>query len=285
MSDPQPNQSQQPPKDEKELNVKVKIDDEAYKRLIEEQKRIEEAKKKLEEELTTIKADKTKSDEAKKAAEDKLLEVQGKAEELEEKLSLIAQKEFEKKRAVVLEKAKTLLGTDESRLKEVESKTATPEDLKATEYMLEVLEKTVKQGEESYKKLLADEKKKMEEELAKKAGTPAGVAPLNTPQVTGQSTPTGKTGYDSYEAMIKDLRIREKSSDPQVAAEAKTILDEFFRKWATAVKKQYQGRLPTGISYELSEERKEGGALKEEQPSIREITRPKKAIQAEKQGE
>jgi vacuolar-type H+-ATPase subunit I/STV1 len=163
---------------------------------------------------------------------------------------MISEKELEKKRAVIKEKAKTLI-QDEERVKEIEAKLKDPEQVAATEYMLKVLEDQLKKGEEQYKALIDAEKKKVEE-AAKAAASggapPAGSAPLNAAQ-----TGTVKTGYDSAEAMVADLRKREHSSDPAIAAEAKIILDELFKKWASAVKSEFnemrgfkgEGKQPT----------------------------------------
>jgi len=260
-------QGSQPKGEEKEMKIKVSVDDEQYKRLADERTKLESDLKKAQEDLERAKADKTKTEEEKKAAEDAKKLIEEKAEDLEEKLKLIAAKEFEKKRAVVLDRAKKLF-PEEGRFKEIETKTTSPEDLKATEYLLDVVEQNIKEGEERYKKIIDDEKKKIEEEAKKKAGAPAGSAPLNDAQL-GKGAGE-KKGYDSVEAMVHDLRVREHSSDPSVAAEATQIINELFAKWANAVKKGYGGRLPEGVSYEPKE-----------QPSIKEMTRPKRAIQAE----
>lgn len=72
--------------------------------------------------------------------------------------------------------------------------------------------------------------KKLEDAQNKAKSKPSvisGNAPLNEMQVFGKEQ---SKGYDSYEAMITDLRIREKSSDAQVSADAKAILDTLFSK-------------------------------------------------------
>jgi membrane protein involved in colicin uptake len=237
------NGQNQPPKtdDKKPTEVTVKVDNEQTRILMEQLKREEEARKKAEEELKKIAEEKTKAEADAKAKGEE-------AEDLKGKLEIISEKELEKKRAVIREKAKTLI-QDEARVKEISDKLKDPEQVAATEYMLKVLEDTLAKGEEQHKKIIEDERKKAEEAAKAAAGTapPAGSAPLNDAQKGG------KQGYDSAEAMIVDLRKREHSSDPAVAAEAKAILDELFKKWAGAVKKEFnemkgfkgQGQQPT----------------------------------------
>lgn len=197
---------------------------------MEQLKREEDARKKAEAELKAKMEEIAKSDiEHKKIAEE--------AEDYKGKLEMIAEKELEKKRVIVKEKAKTLI-QDPERIKEIEAKLKDPEQVAATEYMLKVLEDALNKGEEQHKTMMEAEKKKAEEAAkaaaASGAQSPAGSAPLNDKQ-----TGTGKTGYDSAEAMVIDLRKREHSSDPAVAAEAKAILDELFKKWASAVKSEF----------------------------------------------
>lgn len=222
----------QPPKEDgkKPTEVIVKVDNEQTKILMEQLRIAEEARKKSEAELKAKMEEIAKSDvEHKKTAEE--------AEDYKGKLEMIAEKELEKKRVIVKEKAKTLI-QDPERIKEIETKLKDPEQVAATEYMLKVLEDALNKGEEQHKTMMEAEKKKAEEAAkvvaASGAQPPAGSAPLNDAQKGG-----AKTGYDSAEAMVADLRKREHSSDPAVAAEAKAILDELFKKWASAVKSEF----------------------------------------------
>lgn len=221
----------------KEVKVTVTGDPEGMKTLLETQKRLEAEKKALEDQMKAIEEQRKKAEEDAKKSQDE-------AKDLNEKLGLIAQKEFEKKRAEILGKVKTLI-QDEGRVKEISDKLTDAEQLKATEYMVQVLEQTISKGEEAHKKLLEDEQKKLketEDKLAKATGQavpPSGQAPLNSAQ---QSTGSGTKGqvYSSYEAMISDLRKKEHSPNPEVAAMAKAALTELFKKWAMAVKSEYK---------------------------------------------
>lgn len=253
MAENQP-QNQPPKQDEKKpQEIKITVDNEQTKNLLDQLKREEEARKKAEADLKAKTEEQTKE----KAEHAKTKE---EAEDYKGKLEMIAEKELDKKRAVVKEKASKLI-QDPERIKEIEAKLKDPEQVAATEYMLKVLEDALNKGEEQHKALLDAEKAKIEE-AAKAAASggapPAGSAPLNAAQTGG-----AKTGYDSAEAMVADLRKREHSSDPVIAAEAKAILDELFKKWATAVKQEFN---------EMRGFRGEG-----KQPTIEELQRKKKS--------
>jgi hypothetical protein len=235
---PQGNQGEKKPQE-----IKVTVDAEQLKMAIEAQKRAEDERKKLQDQLDALEA-------KRKLEAEELVKIKEKAEEDREKLELITQADFEKKRNTLLEKAKALI-QDPERVKDIEKKLSNPDltpeqavdQLQATEYMISVLDDAMKKGEEAHKKLLDEEKKKADD-LEKKlkegggAGQPAGSAPLSTGQITGGTPQVG--GYDSYEAMIRDLRKKEHSPNPEVAAMAKNALTELFRKWAMSVKKEYR---------------------------------------------
>jgi hypothetical protein len=215
--------------------VKVQVSSEEMKTLLETQKRLEAEKKAAEEAKAQAESEAKKAKEEAEAAKKE-------AGENKEKLDLIAQKEFEKKRAAILEKTKTLI-QDPERIKEIEAKLTDPEQLMATEYMMNILENQIKTTEDAHKKAIEEEQKKAKDLEAKLAqggsGASGGTAPLAGQQPVGGQGGT-PTGYSSYEAMIKDLRDKEHSSNPEIAAMAKATLTEMMRKWAMAVKLQYK---------------------------------------------
>jgi len=211
------------------------------------------------------------------------------AEDLEGKLKIIAQKKFDEKKAIIMKAAKELI-KDEDRLKKIEEGIKEPEDLKATEFMIDTLATAIKEGKEAHEKVLTAEEKKAQEEAAKieagkKAGEKTGEktgekvltaeekkAAEKKAEVVGtggvgqvslaqQSGEGGRKEYDTHEAMIRDLRKRQHSEDPEVAAEADAILDELFRKWGRAVKKDYEGR---GKAINVGEK---------SQPSLKDLTK------------
>jgi hypothetical protein len=216
--------------------VKVQVSSEEMKTLLETQKRLEAEKKAAEEAKAKAEADAKKSAEEAEAAKKE-------AAENKEKLDLIAQKEFEKKRAAILEKTKTLI-QDPERIKEIESKLTDPEQLMATEYMMNILEQQIKATDDAHKKAIEEEQKKLKEAQEKLAQGGAGQASGGTAPLAGQQPVGGQggtpVGYSSYEAMIKDLREKEHSPNPEIAAMAKATLTEMMRKWAMAVKLQYK---------------------------------------------
>lgn len=247
---PKPTNTEDKPK-EKEIHITV--DNTETKRLAEELAKAKQEKEEMEKKLKAIEAQKVIDAEvSKKLGEE--------TEDLKNKLGIIAEKELEKKRNSVKEKANALL-KDPERVKEIESKLSTPEGIAAMEYTMNVLEKQMKVGEEQFKSYQEGERKKTEEAAAKakadadaaakvaadaaaagKPATapPAGQAPLNAAQM-GNPLPTDlmHMKFDSYGAMVRYLQEVEKGSDKLRAAEAKTALNELLKKWASLVKKNY----------------------------------------------
>lgn len=224
---------------EKETQIHVTVDNEQTKILAQQLAQAQAEKKAAEDKLRAFEAQKIiDSESTKKLGEE--------TEDLKNKLGIIAEKELEKKRKAVTEQAKTLL-KDDARVKEIESKLSTPEGIAAMEYTMNVLEKSLKIGQEEQKAYVETERKKAEEavkaaEAAKAAGqpAPAGSAPLNNAQL-GNPQPTDlmHMKFDSYQAMVRYLHEVENGSNKELAAEAKAALDELLKKWASLVKQGY----------------------------------------------
>lgn len=260
-------------KDEKGLHIT--IDDVAMKTMAESNAKLEGEKKAAEEKAA-------KEEAAKKVAEEQLKIKTEEAEDLKGKMGMIAEKELEKKRNAIKESAKRLFPNDESRVKEIEAKLKDPDGIQAMEYTLGVLDETLKKGQEEAKKAheaelaakAKEEADKLAAEEAVKAGktpAPTGSAPLNDLQMgkQPQSSELSKMKFDSHKAMVDYLREQEHSSDPQKAAEAKAVLDEFFRRWTSVVKDNYEQTrqsVPTG-----------------DQPTLKELTLSRQAKEARKQ--
>jgi len=248
-------QSVAQPRKKEPVSVSVSLDTSSMEDIIKRLKEEEQKRKEAEEKLSQLSAKETE-------LKQKLEEEVSKREDFETKLKLIAEKKFAEKKGIIEKRAKELI-KDEERVKMILEKLEKPEDLKATEFLLDTLESSLKIGEKQAKEQEEkEEKEKKEKELAEKNADPQGSS--GTAPLTGQSKVEGAStegGYDSYVAMIKDLRRKEKSSNPEEAAEAKAIINEFFKKWARAVKKKYEGQ-GRGIYME-----------EEKQPSLREITK------------
>jgi colicin import membrane protein len=253
---PKPAEEKKPEKE-----IKVVIDNEQTKILAEQLAKAEAAKKETEDKLKQVEAEKKVQEEAaKKSAEE--------AEDLKNKLAIVAEKKLEEKRKAVTEKANALL-KDPERVKDITDKLSTPEGVAAMEYTMNVLEGQIKRGQEEFEAYKASELKKSEEaaakakteadtkaaeeakkveeakrlEEAKKAGekpAPAGSAPMNAAQMGEQkSTDLMHIKFESYQAMVRYLHDVENGPDPQKAAEAKAILSDLLRKWAGLVKQNY----------------------------------------------
>lgn len=241
-------------KPEKEREIHVTVDNEQTKVLAEQLAKAQKEKQDMEEKLKAIEAQsKIEAEAAKKSAEE--------TEDLKNKLGIIAEKELEKKRNSVKEKANALL-KDPDRVKEITDKLGTPEGIAAMEFTVNTLEKTMKVGQEQFEQYKAEQLKKAEEAAAKvaadkaaadkaaaealakgekpKEATPAGTAPLNAQQM-GNPQPTDlmHMKFESSEAMVRYLHEVEQGPDKLRAAEAKAALEELMRKWASLVKQNY----------------------------------------------
>ncbi len=267
MSTPEEIEKQKKEKEKQEpFRVEVTADSKEMKAILQELAEEKERAKKAEDEAKKAEEEKKKAEEEKKATEETLEKTKLESEDYKSKLEIVATKEFEKKRNEVIAKAKEVI-KDEKRIKMIEDELTDPEKLKATEFMLVTLDETLKKGAEEARiaeeaKIKAEADKKLTEEEAKKKA-PAGSVPLSPAQVGG--TPPDEEGYDTYVAMIQDLRRKSRSGTPEEAAEAEEVLNELFKKWVNAVKKKYEGM--RGIGYE-----------EEKQKSLREITKKGGAV-------
>lgn len=259
MSTPEEIKEKEKKERQEPIRVEVTADSQEMKAILQELAEEKERAKKAEEEAK-------KAEEEKKTAEEALEKTKLESEDYKSKLEIVAQREFEKKRNEVLTKAKEVI-KDEKRLKMIEDELTDPEKVKATEFMLATLDETLKKGAEEARiaeetKIKAEADKKLADEEAKKKA-PSGSVPLSPAQVGG--TPPSEEGYDTYVAMIQDLRRKVRSGTPEEAAEAEEVLNELFKKWVNAVKKKYEGM--RGIGYE-----------EEKQKSVREITKKGGAV-------
>jgi hypothetical protein len=257
MSEKDETQNQTPKDGEgKATDITIKVDrSQEIKDLQDQLKKAEDERKKAEDDLQA-KADelKTLADEKKALEEDK--------GDLESKMQLIAEKEFEKKKQILLAKAKKLFITadgkeDEAKVKKLtdqlnqEDSKKSAEALKLNEYLIGHLEEALVKGAEAKQKAKAEQaqKNKDKAQANKDAGTEKGSeaqgqTPLTGEEQTGEQTTEGDS-WDSHYAMIADLRRRARDpKDPEKQAEAQAILQELWKKWATTVKKDYgQGKM------------------------------------------
>lgn len=247
----------------KEIVVSATIDSTQMEELV---GRLKEAEIKLKD--TKAKLDTSTT--GKEALQEEFDKLKDEAEDYKNKLTMIGKKKLETKRAAIMEEAKTLI-KDEDRLKIIEEGIKTPEDVKATEFLIETLKTTLAEGKKQHEELEDFEKKRKElnapdtvksmEELTewqKTNKTSKDADPISKPS-SGTLTLEGQTantseGYDSEAAMIRDLRKRSHDKNPEVAAEAKTILRELFRRWTVAVKKDYDNKMRSGIQVTKGEE-------------------------------
>jgi len=250
-----------PEKREIEISIDTSNLEEVLQRMKDKERESADLKTKLEQAMQ----DKGK-------VEDELKEKSEEAEEMHSKLTMIAEKEFNAKKNIIMEEAKKLI-KDEERLNKIEEGIKTVDDLKATSFMMETLASAIKEGEAAHKEQL--EKEEQEAKDASKTTDDESAAETDAEPAgkggAGQATLAQATGsavrkeYDSNEAMIRDLRRRSHSEDPEIRAEAQAILDELFLKWGRAVRAEYDGRYrPISVEKKdqpkISDMTKEGGA-------------------------
>lgn len=275
MSEETNNKPQDDPKDVKKKEkptddpqtVDVNVDVKGMTEMLEQLKEERMQRKKLEADLKAAMEEKT-------TLEKKSGLTEGELEKYKSQLELIAAKEFEKKRAIILEKAKGII-KDEERLKIISEKITTPEELQRTEFMLETLAGALQKGKEAQDVLEKQDLEKQKNDAEKKVTPtgPAGSVPLTPAQVQGGEA---DEGYESYDAMIRDLRKQERSDDPLVRARAKSILNELFKKWVNAVKGQYKQQM--SMEYDIEKEdkktaKKAEAELEQTRTTIRDITK------------
>ncbi len=241
-------------------------------------KEIEDLQKQLKDIETEAKAKKAEAEKLAKEKADLETEKNNlttEKEHLEGTLKTIAEKEFNAKRDALMTRVKTVFGKpeDEKRVKEIQDKLNDPEkgpeNLKQTEYMIGVLDEAMQRGKKE-----AEDAKKLEEDKKKAAtgdvkSAPRGgdTAQLSQEQLTGGKK-EGEVGYESYEAMIRDLRARARDTrDPAKQAEAEAILRELWKKWSLQVKKDFENR--TGQNQAAYEEEKGAGDFENLQKDLK----------------
>lgn len=222
----------------KDMNVNVTVDRSA------EIEALQKELKKIEEEARGHKTQAEKLAQEKAALEQEKGNLTSEKEQLEGTLATIADKEFKAKREALMGRVTKAFNTEDKRYLDIKARLEDqqngPQNLKEIEYTMTILEEAMDKG----KKELESLQKKEEEK--QKAGTPppapqgGTTATLNDQQLTGGGNKED-VGYDSYEAAITDVIITARDSkDPTKQAEAQSILNEFWKKWAIQVHKDFE---------------------------------------------
>lgn len=242
------------------MEVKVEVDRSA------EIEKLQAELRKIEEEARGHKAEAEKLAAEKITLEQEKNNALSEKEQLEDSLKVIAEKEFNAKSNVLLGRAEAAFGNKEDkRYKEFEEKLKDPEkgpqNLRELEFTMGILEEALSKGKQE----VEAERKKAED--LKKAGNPppaptgGSTATLSQEQVTGGVKLPADEGYDSYEAMISDLVVRARDAkDPAKQAEAQAVLQEFWKKWAIQIHKDFEQhtKLSQIRDYESKEKKHHG---------------------------
>ena len=252
------------PKDDGKQKIEVTVDTGNMEALIGRMKEIESENKRLVEE-------------AKKASEEKIIfakttEEQKKVkEDLDAQIKKINEDKLAERQKNLMTKVKEVI-TDPAKVKEYEEKVKDPTALSGLEYSIDTLATVVKEGQIQHEAILKKEKEDFEKKLVEKLGG-TGTLPSSLNSGEGGSGGGAKSG-EEFEGstiseananMVRELRRRSHSNDPQVAVKAKDQLTELMHKWGIAVRKNYDGRAQ-GLG-------EVGPRSIKEQPSLREITK------------
>jgi hypothetical protein len=260
-------------KTNKDVNFKVTVDrspeiEELRKQLAkiqeEKEKAISEAEKRFKE------AEQSRLETLKKAEEEKLSIAKEKESLLQEKedyktkLDLIAEQEFMKKKNAILERAKKDFSGNETKYKEIEAKLSDPEkgpeNLKATEFLLDMVEDAFETNKKALEKA-QDEMKKAEEarkaaELvnqskeAPSGGETALLEGANDPQEKTTTDDVNKykagNGRSAEENMILDLYAKARSTNKnlQERAEAEAQIKKLLVKTASKFREEFRHKNP-----------------------------------------
>jgi hypothetical protein len=218
------------------------------------------------------------NDEAKKAAEEKVtisktIEEQKKSqEELEKQIKANNDAKLAERQRVLLDRVKQVI-TDPAKVKEYEEKLKDPTAISGIEYSIDTLATVVAEGKKQHEDILKKEKEDFEKRLAEKTGG-AGTLPSSLNSGEGGAGGSGDKGGEEFEGatlseananMVRELRKRSHSNDPEVAAKAKSQIQEMMRKWGAACKRNYDSQAQ-GLG-------EVGPKSIKEQPSLRKITK------------
>jgi hypothetical protein len=238
----------------KEINVKVDNSgmENLIKRLSEKEKEAERLAKELEE-----------SKKLNESTNQSFNETKQKEKEHEIALKKIETDNFNSQRDILLAQAKEYI-KDPEKLKKIEESIKDTQSLQATKTSMEILFDNIKQGQKEHEEIMKKEKEEMDKKLKEQEGG-TGTIPLTTEMKEKEMNDYAKVkGYDSHKDMIRDLRRKQHSDNPQEAALASSQLSDLLGKWAFAAKANFDGRIP---QTEL------GPKDIKEQPSLREITK------------
>jgi hypothetical protein len=272
--DKQQNQSQA----QKPVDVHFTIDkDENVDAL---RKEIEKAK----EEARLAKEEALKAHQEKESMLKEKEDITREKEDYENKLHTIAEQEYEKKVVATMERAKIDFKGNEKRVKEIETKLRDPEhgpeNMKATDFMLDTLEesfKQIKETQDAEKARIADEESKRiaAEKVGGQKEAPRGgdTASLGGAQASGKLEENTEEGYPNVQTMVDDLYSKVKSRDPVVAAQAEAQLRELWARYAKELKDKFHStnemKSTEGVS--IAEQENNAGKVVGDRMSLKEI--------------
>jgi hypothetical protein len=252
-------------KDDGKQKIEIKVDTGNIEAVLQRMTKIENENKLL-------------LEEAKKAAEEKekfakTTEEQNKIkEDLDAQLAKINAEKLAERQKVLMAKVKEVI-SDPAKVKEYEEKIKDPNAISGIEYSIDTLATVVAQGQKQHEEILKKEKEDFDKKLAEKTGG-VGNLPANLGG-QGEGGNSGAKNGEEFEGvtmseananMVRELRKRSHSSDPEVAAKAKGQIEEMMRKWGVAVKRNYDSKAMGGLG-EI------GPKNIKEQPSLRKITK------------
>jgi len=238
----------------KEINVKV--DNTGMESIIKRLSEKEEETKRLTKELEDSKKLNSTTNQSLEETKKKELEYQASLKKIEDD-------NFQTQRKTLLEEAKKYI-KDEAQLKKIEESTKDIASLQATKTSMEILFDNIKQGQIEHEEILKKERETMEKKLKEQEGG-TGTIPLQDGMKEKELNEFAKAkGYDSNQDMIRELRRKQHSDNPEEAALATSQLKDMVAQWASWTKRRFDGQVPQS---EI------GPKDINEQPSLRAITK------------
>ena len=240
------------------MNVNISVDRSAEIESLQKQLRA------IEEESRGHKSQAEKLTAEKLALEQEKGNIISEKEQLEGTLATIAEKEFKAKREALMSRVTKAFNPEDKRFKDIQSRLEDPEkgpqNLKEIEYTMNILDDAMEKGKKDLEALQKREEEKQKAGTPPPAPTGGTTATLSQEQITGGVKPA-EEGYDSYEAMITDLVVRSKDSrDLAKQAEAQSVLQELWKKWAIQVHKDFEQHTNVSQIHDIeSKEKKHHG--------------------------
>jgi hypothetical protein len=167
-----------------------------------------------------------------------------KEKEYEDSLKKIGEEKLNVQRQIIIDKAKEVI-KDPEQIKKIEESVKDPESLRAVTTLVDGVYNAIKQGSKEHEEILKKEREEFEKKLKENNTNLSGTIPMTDEMKQKELNRIANTkGYDSHPDMIRDIRKRQHSDNPEERAKANTEADELLKRWTSAVKRNFDGKVP-----------------------------------------